>query len=424
MQTELGTGYEPSWLAAMGDRRLTWYEFFAGGGLARLGLGGVWKCVFANEWCEKKASAYRAYFGRSPELKVEDVAKISVNDLPGEPDLAWASFPCQDLSLAGSGAGLDGERSGTFRPFWRLLGRTVEEGRGPTVIVLENVVGTLMSHGGADFAAIVRAFAETGYRVGAIVIDAIHFLPQSRPRLFVVGAKCGLRFAPELTCLAPSQPWHPRFLVRAQAILPQNLRRQWIWWSLPVPHERVPSLTSLIEIEPTGTNWHTGAETRKILGLMSPLHRKKVASITQINGRHVGTIYKRTRPNEAGVMAQRAEVRFDGISGCLRTPVGGSSRQTVIVIENGSIRTRLLSPREAARLMGVSDDYPLPTNYNEGYHVFGDGVAVPAVSWLEKHLLRPLAGSPGVGARRLGDTAKIGQQNSIQNRRAAYRARL
>jgi len=51
----------------------TFYEFFAGGGMARLGLGSDWRCAFANEWCEKKATSYRAYFG-GDELKVEDVA--------------------------------------------------------------------------------------------------------------------------------------------------------------------------------------------------------------------------------------------------------------------------------------------------------------------------------------------------------------
>jgi DNA (cytosine-5)-methyltransferase 1 len=56
---------------------------------------------------------------------------------------------------------------------------------------------------------------------------------------------------------------------------------------------------------------------------------------------------------------QRAEVRFDDISGCLRTPAGGSSRQTVLIVEGKQVRSRLLSPREAARLMGVPDDYPL-----------------------------------------------------------------
>src|SRR5258708_36229189 len=151
----------------MDQQTLKWYEFFAGGGMARLGLGEDWECTFANEWCSKKVAAYRAYFGRSDELRECDVAKLTTRDLPGTPDLIWASFPCQDLSLAGSGAGLTGERSGTFRPFWRLVEGMASEGRAPRLVVIENVVGTLTSHSGADFTSIGPAFAECGYRVGA-----------------------------------------------------------------------------------------------------------------------------------------------------------------------------------------------------------------------------------------------------------------
>src|SRR5262249_28652351 len=88
---------------------------------------------------------------------------------------------------------------------------------------------------------------------------------------------------------------------------------------------------------------------------------------------------------------QRAEVRFDGVSGCLRTPSGGSSRQTVVVVDKGRIRTRLLSPREAARLMGVDDTFWLPKRYNDAYKAMGDGVAVPVVRWLSQQLLVPIA---------------------------------
>src|SRR4051812_47779370 len=81
--------------------RHSWYEFFAGGGMARLGLGERnWECTFANDICEKKAAAYRAAFRPARELRVGDIGTLSVNDLPGNPSLAWASFPCQDLSLA------------------------------------------------------------------------------------------------------------------------------------------------------------------------------------------------------------------------------------------------------------------------------------------------------------------------------------
>jgi len=102
----------------------------------------------------------------------------------------------------------------------------------------------------------------------------------------------------------------------------------------------------------------------------------------------IGTLYKRTRKGQC-----RAEVRFDDVAGCLRTPSGGSSRQTIIVTDGGTVRTRLLSPREAARLMGLPDDYPLPKSYNEAYHLAGDGVAVPVVSFLSENLLFPLTKS-------------------------------
>jgi DNA (cytosine-5)-methyltransferase 1 len=374
----------------------SWYEFFSGGGMARLGLGSTWRCMFANDICEKKASAYRAFFGTAPELKVADVRQLTTRNLPGIPDLVWGSFPCQDLSLAGSGAGLAGERSGTFRPFWKLIEGLVSEARGPRLVVVENVIGALTSHSRGDFTSIVRAFTESSYRVGALVINAARFVPQSRPRLFIVGVHGKFSIPPKLTSATPMQPWHTKSLIRAYENLPSRLERNWVWWTLPVPKGSVPPLASLIEDQPTAVRWNSDSETRKILGLMAPAHRKLVAKALQTGKRHVGTIYKRTRPDKDGEMVQRAEVRFDGVSGCLRTPVGGSSRQTVIVVEKGHIRTRLLSPREAARLMGVPDSYPLPVGYNDAYHLFGDGVAVPVVSWLENHLLWPLAISSDV----------------------------
>ncbi len=195
--------YSSSSLMKTSEAQFKWYEFFAGGGMARLGLGPIWKCLFSNDWCAKKASAYRAYFGPSAELKVTDVARLTVKDLPGVPDLVWASFPCQDLSLAGAGAGLGGDRSGTFRPFWRLVEGLVADGRAPALVVLENVVGTLTSHSGSDFESIIRGFAKNGYRVGALVIDAVRFLPQSRPRLFVIGIQQDIDISSQLLSAGP-----------------------------------------------------------------------------------------------------------------------------------------------------------------------------------------------------------------------------
>jgi DNA (cytosine-5)-methyltransferase 1 len=363
--------------------------------MARLGLGRRWECVFANEWLPEKAAAYRAYFGPAPELRVCDVATLSAADLPGRACLVWASFPCQDLSLAGSGAGLAGRRSGTYWPFWGLMEQLIAARRKPAIIVIENVPGAITSHGGRDFAAIFSSLAGAGYRVGPMMIDAAHFVPQSRPRLFLVAVDDAIEFPAELAAPPPDPRWRWRTLETARAGLPATLADRWVWWNLPFPEDPAPPLSSLIEERPCGVEWHSAAETRRLLSLMSEANAAKVLAARRPGGMRVGTLYRRTRPvvvdGVAVGRAQRAEVRFDEVSGCLRTPAGGSSRQTVLILEGGRVRSRLLSPREAARLMGVPDGYPLPERYNQAYHLFGDGVAVPVVSWLEERLLRPLA---------------------------------
>ncbi|HLH43213.1 MAG TPA: DNA cytosine methyltransferase [Bryobacteraceae bacterium] len=367
----------------------TFYEFFAGGGLARAGLGDRWECLFANDIDTKKGASYEANWGRE-RLKVEDVGKLTTADLPGRADLAWASFPCQDLSLAGDYAGLKSERSGTFWPFWRLMEALAEEGRAPAMVVLENVCGALTSHGGKDFAAIGDALAYGGYRFGAMVIDAVRFVPQSRPRLFIVAMRKE-RGLPENLVLPEAGPlWHPENLVRAFEKLSERSKDAWVWWSLPAPPARKLRFADVIEDEPQGVSWHTREETERLISLMSPINRKKLEQATRMGKRMVGGIYKRTRQDENGGRVQRAEIRFDDVAGCLRTPVGGSSRQIIMIVEGKKVRTRLLAPREAARLMGLPDAYKLPANYNDAYHLAGDGVVVPVVRFLAAHLLEPL----------------------------------
>jgi DNA (cytosine-5)-methyltransferase 1 len=78
------------------------YEFFAGGGMVRAGFGESWRCLFSNDFDHKKSRVYRENWGDA-ELKTADVGSLATADLPGCADVAWASFPCQDLSLAGGG---------------------------------------------------------------------------------------------------------------------------------------------------------------------------------------------------------------------------------------------------------------------------------------------------------------------------------
>ncbi|HEX9168125.1 MAG TPA: DNA cytosine methyltransferase [Roseiarcus sp.] len=374
----------------------TFCEFFAGGGMARAGLGDSWRCLFANDFDEKKVSTYSANWDAGDITRC-DVASLVTLDLPAKTvDLVWASFPCQDLSLAGGYRGLGREqddlwtRSGTFWPFWKLVRGLMKRNAAPRTIVLENVFGCLTSHSGRDFAAIASALCESDYSFGATVIDASHFVPQSRPRVFFIAVHKDHPIPKSLVALGPQECWHPNALVRAYDRISAQAKGRWIWWNLAQPATRNSAFSDLIEEEPARVTWHTPAQTNYLLQLMSPINREKVEEAIRSGHRIVGSVYRRTRPDERGVSRQRAEVRFDNVAGCLRTPAGGSSRQTILVVEGKSVRSRLLSPREAARLMGLHDGYVLPTRYNDAYHLCGDGVCVPVVRHIAAHILEPI----------------------------------
>jgi DNA (cytosine-5)-methyltransferase 1 len=362
----------------------TYYEFFAGGGMVHAALGSAWVCEFANDFSAKKAESYRANWG-DDSLVVGDIGDLLSSDLPGHADLAWGSFPCQDLSLAGNGAGLNGKRSGTFWSFISLMKGLKAQDRSPKVLALENVCGAITSSGGKDFEAILKALMDLGYAAGAVVIDAVHFVPQSRPRLFFIAVDAAQ--LPTNPCISdsPSPAWHPAAIIKAFNNLPGGLKNNWLWWSLPSPEKTIKTLDELIESPAQGGDWNSDQETLALLNMMSPVNRQKVLQAQAFGRLKVGTIYRRTREG-----MQRAEVRFDGVSGCLRTPGGGSSRQTILTVHGGEIRSRLLSAREAARLMGLDDSYVLPDRYNDAYQLAGDGVVVPVVAHLAKHIFEPL----------------------------------
>lgn len=368
----------------------TYYDFFAGGGMVGFGLGADWTCAFANDIDAKKAESYCANHNGGEELLVTDVATLTADKIPGTADLLWASFPCQDLSLAGKGAGLAGKRSGAFKPLWELVRQLHVSGRGPKIIALENVSGAITSNGGRDFATLSDAFAGLGYRFGALIVDAVQFLPQSRPRFFMIGVRGDFKIPTDRIQQEPCPQWHSSALVEGQRLLSKSAAANWVWWNLPTPAGRIVKLSSLIEDNPTGIEWHSKAETKHLLGLMTDLNLKKVETAKKQNTKVVGTVYRRTRPDAAGVKRQRAEIRFDEIAGCLRTPSGGSSRQTIMLVEGNKIRSRLLSPREAASLMGLPNGYILPERYNDAYKLAGDGVAVPVVRHLANNIVEPI----------------------------------
>lgn len=375
--------------------KLKYYEFFAGVGMARSGLGGGWDCLYANDCDRLKQLSYAANWG-GEHFDGRNVAEVTSVDLNGLADLAWASFPCQDLSQAGSKAGL-GEsegsvatRSGAVWPFLSIIGQLRVEGRHPAILALENVVGLLSSNGGADFRALCASLSENGYRFGAIVADAAHFVPQSRPRVFIIAVRREIPIPASLLTEMGKGPWHPQVLLRSRAPLPLADSENWLWWSPgEPPHSKQFELQDIIDLS-DGAEWNSGATTDRLLGMMSDAHRDRLAAAKVAGHPMIGSLYLRMRPNGNAGNIQRAEITFGSTLGCLRTPKGGASRPRIVVVEGSRVRTRLLSVDEAARLMGL-EGFILPATYNQCFRLIGDGVVPAVVRFLADRLLEPLA---------------------------------
>jgi len=363
-------------------------EFFAGGGMVRQALGENWDCHFANDFDGKKALAYQENWGLGGELVVKDIRDVEPSLLGDNVDLSWASFPCQDLSLAGNGGGLASKRSGMFFVFWEKLRSSATGGRLPKLVVIENVCGLLTSNQGKDFQSVIEKFVQEGYQVGGLVLDAKEFVPQSRKRVFIIGVRQDKIIDSTLVSNQPVGDFHTPALIRAYNQLSKKMKSNWIWYNLPRPKHRKSELIGLLE-PMDSVNWDSKEKTQSILSKMSVVNRAKVQAAQNLKSPTVGALFMRTR-RYADEKRVFAEVRFDGISGCLRTPNGGSSRQSIIWVHEKQILSRLLTPRETARLMGLPDTYKLPKNNNAALHLTGDGVVVPVVEHLKNYLLEPL----------------------------------
>lgn len=355
--------------------------------MVRAGLGSGWTCAFANDIDAMKCAVYRDNYG-AKALVEGDIAQLAGAVIPSAVDLYWASSPCQDFSLAGKGRGLSGVRSGVFNEWARLIGEAAKAGHAPRIIAFENVTGLMTRSGGRDLRAVLKTLVDLGYRVGALEIDAVHFVPQSRPRLFIIGVRQDI----PLDGLAMPHAAGPFYTEKVQgfaATLPTELRAHWVWWQHAVPDAKRRTLRSMVDDTPN-TDWLSDPEVSKLLSLMSEPSRTRVSKARKSGKTEIGLLYKRGRPDESGLNRQRAEIRFDGIAGCLRTPAGGSSRQTIMFVKGNETRARLLSSREVARLMGLPAKYRMPERYNQAYKVAGDGVAVPIVSYLDRTLFQPI----------------------------------
>ena len=365
----------------------TFCEFFAGIGLVREGLASArWRCGYANDIDAKKRDGYRARFGSSDEYHLGDVwdTDAVVGRIHDRPALATASFPCIDLSVAGHYRGFGGAHSSAFFGFTTVLEALGE--RKPPLVLVENVVGFLTANEGRDFAAACQRLGELGYWLDAFVLDARHFTPQSRPRVFLVGM-----LADRVPGMSPRNgelwPDERGGSLRTETILQHKrtipLPTGWVTLSLPEPPARRLQLAEVLDFDDEQPWWEE-VEVRRHTQMMTDAYRRRLDTFLTDGTKWIGTAFRRIRNG-----AQRCEVRFDGLAGCLRTPKGGSARQIVVATIDGRLRMRWMTPREYARLQGAPE-FPLVGTQTQQLWAFGDAVCVPAIRWIDRNVLTPL----------------------------------
>jgi DNA (cytosine-5)-methyltransferase 1 len=361
-------------------------EFFAGAGLVRMALEGAGcEVVFANDISEKKKSLYTANF-LDLDFRLCDIRELKGDDIP-KVDIATASFPCTDLSLAGNRLGLKGKESGLLLDFLRVVREMGD--RRPKIIMTENVSGFASSRGGEDLRLAVSALNKLGYFCDIIRVDARNFLPQSRPRIFIVGSieKMSTNGGWLKSDLRPS--WvldlhrkHPDLLMQA-APLPK------------LPQQNGLSLADVVERFSVGDKiWWDNAKLNSFWKSLSDIQAARLKTLRQSSRLTWATAYRRTRLGKPVW-----EVRSDKISGCLRTTRGGSSKQALVEAGRGSLRVRWMTAREYARLQGAPDMLFGEASESQARFALGDAVCVPAVEWIARHYLVPMVRGESLSAQ-------------------------
>jgi DNA (cytosine-5)-methyltransferase 1 len=352
-------------------------EFFAGIGLVRVALeqAGI-DVVFANDIEPIKHRLYSANHS-DEHFALDDVRTVHGENIP-DIDIATASFPCTDLSLAGNRAGLNGRESSMLWEFVRILHEL--GARRPAVVLLENVPSFATSREGRDLRAAIRAFNKLDYKCDIFIMDASWFVPQSRPRLFIVATSSALSVPIDLQESRLRPDWLLRFFV-------ENSDLSWCDTVTSIPQPANDSLSTVVErLRPSDPRWWDAERKARFGHSLSPLQAERLEQMTRAKRRTWATAYRRTRKGKAVW-----EIRDDDLSGCLRTARGGSSRQALVEAGRRTWRVRWMTPREYARLQGA-DGYDLAdVTDSQALFGFGDAVCVPVIAWIARYCLRPAA---------------------------------
>lgn len=309
--------------------RFTFIDLFAGIGGFRWalerGLGG--KCVYSSEWDKYAQQTYLANFGGAVD---GDITKRDPAEIPDH-DILTAGFPCQPFSIAGvSKANALGRKHGfehaTQGTLFFNVAKIIDVKR-PRAFILENVKNLKSHDQGRTFQVITNTLTELGYHWDARVIDARHWVPQHRERIFVVGFR-------QKSDLA-----------------------RFVWPTPPAQPQRFGSILEK-SVDPKYTL------SNKLWGYLQQYAQKHKAAG---NGFGYGLTHR------SGV-ARTLSARYykDG---------------SEVLVARRSGNPRRLTPRECARLMGYPDEFKIVCSDTRAYKQFGNSVVRPVVQAISERLL-------------------------------------
>ncbi len=366
----------------------TFVEFFAGIGLIHAALEPLgWTCLLANDNAEDKVISYSANYPNTP-LSSLDIRNLSIDEIPSS-DLATASFPCIDLSQAGGRTGINGDHSGIVWSFLDHIAELKRIGRAPRFLFLENVAGLLTLHGGSSIDLLLNEIVKLGYAIDVVQVDARHFTPQARNRVFVLGVR-------DWECdekLAMPETYIRRYKVRE--VWQRNPHLPWIFFDFPPLPQLNLSLEDILENLPEADpRWWDSERMEYFWSHLEHDHRPRLEATLAARADLQMTAMRRGR--RRGLREQIFNLRFDGLASCLRTAGGGSSIQFIVRVRNGKVQVRKILGIESARLQGVclADSMPnfsYPAAETTALNAFGDAVCVPAVRWVFANSIQKVA---------------------------------
>jgi len=376
----------------------TYGSLFTGVGGFDLGCDSAgWECGFQVEWDKKAASVLEHHWPSVP--KWSDVSDVNGADLPAV-DVITFGFPCQDLSVAGKRAGLDGMRSGLFFEATRIIRemREATSGKYPRIVIAENVRGLLNADRGA---AMGRCLDELAL-IGAVgiewrVLDAQFFgVPQRRRRVFIVAS-----FNPRASGRGPilSEPESVPRDIETGNETRQDVASTTSRSTKSSSRDLIPmafSHTAGLDPQPSTTTTTTtskGQSSQAVAFVKARRAQSAEDFETWETDRPAPTlnIFDNGHETRATVLA------LPQITGTETTAFGPKNYSNLQEVSQGSIQpteagVRRLTPRECERLQGWPDDHTRWAAEGKEnadgprYKMIGNGVAAPVAQWIAKQI--------------------------------------